>query len=178
MSYGLQIRNAAGDMIFDTDERFTRILGSYANNVLTGTYYTNLNSKYIELLEFTQDVSVTLPAGVQSWTPLLTKASQAWYISQFKKTNTNISTLQGQDQVYQLISGAYASAGYFCNIPLSMLDITGIVNPLVTLSAITISGNPFVHVSWRYMAGLTTVDGYLLTYTARRLTYDFSIVGY
>lgn len=173
MSYGLQIFNAAGETIFDTDERFTRAYGSYNNNVITGTRY-NGNSKYLELTTFTQDVSVLLPAGIQQWTPIVTSTSLINYYGGFHSNSggyTNNFVATEDRVVYAVSTGA-------TNLEGNLMYASGNLIPNITASAITIGGNPFARFAWRYCAALAYSNGTGIWYTEKQLTYSFIVVGY
>jgi hypothetical protein len=184
MSYGLQIRNAAGDIILDTDERFTRVYSSYPNNIITGTRQ-GTSSKYAFMSTFTITVPVVLPPTIQNWTPLITSATSQWISSNIHyasgrqvdgiayaavELNLNINA----DVVQALTGGQKYVWDYYSNYPTpTEIDY----KPNVIAEAV-FGVSPYVRLHYRYLASITRSSDSTLYASERQATVSFVIVGY
>jgi hypothetical protein len=189
MAYGLQLFNKDGANIMDTNERFTRVYGSYPDNVITGTRNTYADSKYAFMSTFTTTVSVVLPAGIQSWAPLITYATSKWISGNTKSNGVSVDgisyaayedyriakrnilnipaaaayALTGMQVITQDENGTYLP-------PTAALDY----NPKVSAEAVP---GPNVKLSYTYLAGINSSSGTPFK-SERRATISFVIVGY
>jgi hypothetical protein len=174
VSYGLQIFNAQGNPIMDTDERFTRVYGSYENRIITGTRYGG-NSKYLELRTFSQDVAVALPAGIQQWVPIVVNTSMVNYAGGVRSVGggftNNFPNITSDPVVNAVNSGD-------TNLEGNLMYASGNLIPNIIASAVTIGGNSFARFNWRYCPAVAVSNGTFICYVEKRLTYSFIVVGY
>ena len=168
MSYGLQIFNAQGNTILDTDERFTRVYGSYPNNVIQGIFY-NGTSNYLELATFTQDVVVSLPPGINKWVPVVVATNM-------EDTPSYVEGQYTADNILYYI-GRGLSEGRLSE---DMMFASGNVYPLITAEAVIVNGAHVARFAWRYCASLRgkLSDTTFTVNTQKKLTYTFVVVGY
>lgn len=182
----------------DTNERFTRVYGSYPNNVITGTRDTNANSKYVQMSTFSINVPVSLPAGIQHWAPLITYATSRWVSSNATENNIQIDAISyavftnayyppkgnylniSDTTAYALTGGQVITQnpenGVFLPPPTSALDY----KPKVSAEAWP-GPSPSVRLYYTYLAGIASKDGGAyarLWKSERRATISFVIVGY
>ncbi len=168
MDYGLQLFDKNAANIMDTNERFTRVYGSYPDNVIQGTVY-NGTSNYLELKAFTQDVVVSLPPGITKWVPVVVA-------TKMEDTPSSVFGHWTADNILYYI-GRGASEG---RLNEAMMYISGNVYPLITAEAVIVGGSQVARITWRYCASLrgklsnTTFD----FHTEKKLTYTFIVVGY
>lgn len=179
MSYGLQIFNAQGNPIMDTDERFTRVYGSYNDRTIQGTRYYG-SSRYCELTTFSQDVAVFLPPSIQKWAPIIVKTSHILTSSNYVLATGQTTGITGDAISYMISSDPYSGKANFTNLTQSIYNAVGYMAPCVIGEALTVNGNPIARIRYRYMAHLKgRGSGYEGTgYVERRLTYSFIVVGY
>jgi hypothetical protein len=180
MAYGLQLFDKNGANIMDTNERFTRVYGSYPNNVIQGTRYAG-SSRYLELATFTQDVVVSLPPGIKKWVPIVVSTEMittggGQKDDKYDWTNNVVTTI---DYVFYHISYGWAE-----NLDVNMMYASGNIYPFITASAETVNGGPVARFAWKYCASFqgrkefTGKTSNIAFYTEKKLTYTFIVVGY
>jgi hypothetical protein len=180
MAYGLQLFDKNGANIMDTNERFTRVYGSYPNNVIQGTRYTG-TSRYLELTTFTQDVVVSLPPGITKWVPIVVSTEMVVTGGGRKNHKYDWTDEYEGTGDYVFIHIAY---GWAENLDVNMMYASGNTHPFITASAGTANGGPVARFSWRYCAafrGRYEFTGHtdnIDFYVEKKLTYTFIVVGY
>ena len=167
MAYGLQLFNKNGANIMDTNERFTRVFGTYTNNVIKGTRYYG-SSRYCELNTFILDVPVSLPTWIHNWSPVVISAS-AVFTSGAQLNTQGKTTSYNYDMVKGMV--------YYSNVSQALFNATSGNSPLLSAQKLS-NGGPIVRVSYVYMAALRHKDTDATAYTERKATCSFIVVGY
>ncbi len=196
MSYGLQIFNAQGNPIMDTDERFTRVYGTYNNITIQGTRTTTNDTKYVQMSTFSNSVSVNLPSTIQNWAPMIVSATSVWTGSN-TLVQVNANTTRMVDGIsYAVHVNAFAGKVNYLNISESTaLVLTGgqamqedgngaglpptatDLSPRVSAEAVP-GSSPSVKLYYTYLANISHKDIVRVYASERRATISFIIVGY
>ena len=167
MAYGLQLFNKNGETIMDTNERFTRVFGTYTNNVIKGTRYHG-SSRYCELNTFILNVPVSLPTWIHNWSPIVISASAVFKSSAQKNTQGDTNSYN-----YDMVKGQIHNS----NVSLALFNAVCGSSPLLTAQKIS-GGGTTVRLAYTYMGHLMHKDIDSTAYTERWATCSFIVVGY
>ncbi len=189
MAYGLQLFNKAGANIMDTNERFTRVYGSYKDIYIYGPMNLYDDSKYCQLTTKYLTVPVSLPATIQRWTPVITSAKAIIeFAAYYPKGNGENQVSYSQGTRTWSPTLPYTAALDFVlysiipdnsNVSAAMYEAVCGESPI--LSAYEgpkgTDGGPTVTLAFTTMHSLSDTNG-SIGRTTRSVTCSFSIVGY